>query len=350
MKLVVEKFPESESTSKFNDLCEKVNHLYDEIDKEDKAGMDAVNLVLKPHLEQLSEKINVYYAEDVLLQIKKVDASMDFMNLEFEPSFQETLGRVCDALPVLEKAHQKSGGWLLPHIYSNFARLAGDLKGLLIDTPRCAECIKGEHLDSKGARAIMELATGLCPDKFRGGLSHEGGKDMDWIAFIDKFQKSSIVLQCKEYLVKEVRPVIDETRTTVTMLLKSATFEPAADNISALDLLVTEKLEKDLETITHYAANAGDLELQAQLAQFTNLVRLAKAVLTVMKRIEKAGTTNDFLMHTDNVPVVSALRRALRTSGAQVALLPNIFKKSEDTKHINDFDDDSHANDIGIFR
>ena len=57
--------------------------------------------------------------------------------------FQERLGSLCKTLPCFDDAHWKSQGWLVPHALQNFARIAEDLEGLLIQLPKCAEAGAG---------------------------------------------------------------------------------------------------------------------------------------------------------------------------------------------------------------
>ena len=112
-------------------------------------------------------------------------------------------------------------------------------------------------------------------------------------------------------MVKDVRPVIDSMKTTMIALSVFNNFDPGQGNISTLEALVTDTLDKDLGAIIAYAANAGDLELQAQLAQFANLVKLTKATIALMKVEEKVVATNGMQLEADNVPMISSMRCAL---------------------------------------
>ena len=249
------------------------------------------------------------------------------------------LGSVCKTLPCFDDAHRKSQGWLVPHALQNFARIAEDLEGLLIKLPKCAEAVEGERLSAALANEAVSVAARLCPDRLHGGIGHASGKDMDWQGFIEKVRTCRLISTCKASLVKHVRPFIDQTKAAMTLLSNFEGWEPNEENKIALDLLILENVDESIGNLNKYAANSGDIALQAQLAQFANMMNLGKTAAVAM-----TWHLEGFVhFHTSAVPMASNLRRAVRTSRAQIPELSNIFKKTGDVSHIIDFDDELFA-------
>ena len=75
---VVENFPALNLETKSANAGNKLSAIFDGLDKDDKAGRDAMVSLIQPHLNELQKKVSAYYADNVFPEIKKLVASMDF--------------------------------------------------------------------------------------------------------------------------------------------------------------------------------------------------------------------------------------------------------------------------------
>jgi hypothetical protein len=352
---IVAEFPGEPSTKEIADVAPKIKIFIEGYDSDMKTELRTTIELFQPASEKLSKAVQKYYKDTVAPILVSLEADMNFADGLHGVDMQ-TLRRLCDALPLFDDAHAKSGNTLLPQVLVNLRAISKDLKGLICDGHKCADAIDGEYFSVAIASPCLATSTLLHPDKFRAAF----GDLIDWFDFIDKFRASTLIQKAKDLMTMDVRPMIEKLKLDIGGILGTT-----SSQVINMDQAIHKQLEccatadtvANIDGADAFAVKAGDITLRAQLGRLRSMITLVKAVTTAKTwQWAGEGTTDGYAFTEASLATMSSFRQAVRTAcfsatGKWPEALMQLFTESNtDANHIiNDFDSSKFGTDIQAF-